>query len=149
MAADKPLNRRKALHMKQTYKINFTANTVTVTKTFLRIAQTDITSPEFKTLTQLREMGLTIVEKPAPRRKNVHRATYKQMLAYISCVTDAARYLAEFETVRLASLEKPNPYQYVRDWYDRTFPNRNDIPEMDENGKIINFTAPTDDTSAA
>ena len=99
--------------MKKNYKIDFAANTVTVTKTFLHTADTDINSPEFKTLTQLREMGLTIVEKAAPRRKNVHHATYKQMLAYISCVTDAARYLAEFEVVRLASLEKPNPYQYV------------------------------------
>ena len=131
--------------MKKNYKINFAANTVTVTKSFLRTAETDITSPEFKTLTQLREMGLTIVEKAAPRRKSTHRATYKQMLTYISCVTDAARYLAEFEVVRLASLEKPNPYQYVRDWYDRTFPNRNDIPEMDENGNIINFAAPIDE----
>jgi len=116
-----------------------------VTKSFLRTAETDITSPEFKTLTQLREMGLTIVEKAAPRRKSTHRATYAQMKLYISCVTDAARYLAEFEVVRLASLEKPNPYQYVRDWYDRTFPNRNDIPEMDENGNIINFAAPIDE----
>lgn len=127
------------------YKIDFAANTVTVTKTFLRTAQTDITSPEFKTLTQLRKMGLTIVEKPTPRRKSAHRATYAQMKLYISCVTDATRYLAEFETVRLASLEKPNPYQYVCEWYDRTFPNRHDIPEMDENGRIINFATPIDE----
>lgn len=126
------------------FKIDFAANTVTVTKSFLRTAETDISSTEFDTLMKFREMGLTIIEKPAPRRKSNHRATYKQMLAYISCVTDAARYLAEFETVRLASLEKPNPYQYVRDWYDRTFPNRNDIPEMDENGRIINFAAAVD-----
>ena len=131
--------------MKKNYKIDFAANTVTVTKTFLRTAQTDINSPEFKSLTQLREMGLTIVEKAAPRRKSAHRATYAQMKLYISCVTDAARYLAEFEVVRLASLEKPNPYQYVRDWYDHTFPNRNDIPELDENGNIINFAAPIDE----
>ena len=133
--------------MKKNYKIDFAANTVTVTKTFLRTAETDINSPEFKTLTQLREMGLTIVEKAAPRRKNAHHATYAQMKLYISCVTDAARYLAEFEVVRLASLEKPNPYQYVREWYDRTFPNRNDVPELDDNGKIINFAAPIDEAA--
>ena len=128
----------------KTFKIDFAANTVTVAKTFLRTAQTDINSKEFETMMQFREMGLTIIEKAVPRRRNSHKATYKQMLAYISCVTDAARYLAEFETVRLASLEKPNPYQYVRDWYNRTFPNRNDIPEMDENGRIINFAAAVD-----
>ena len=135
--------------MEKNYKINFAANTVTVTKTFLRTAQTDISSIEFKTLAQLREMGLTVIERPAPRRRNSHRASYKQMLTYISCVTDAARYLAEFETVRLASLEKPNPYQYVCEWYDRTFPNRNDLPEFDDEGKIINFAAPINEEETA
>lgn len=131
------------------YKIDFAANTVTVTKTFLRTAQTDINSAEFKTLTQLREMGLTIVEKPAPRRKSTHMATYKQMKVYISCLADATRYLAEFETVRLASLEKSNPYQHVCEWYEKTFPNHNDLPEFDDNGKIINFAAPIDEEDEA
>ena len=135
--------------MEKNYKINFAANTVTVTKTFLRAAQSDISSIEFKTLAQLREMGLTVIERPTPRRKKTHHATYKQMLTYISCVTDAARYLAEFEVVRLASLEKPNPYQYVCEWYDRTFPNHNDLPEFDDEGKIINFVAPIDEEETA
>ena len=130
------------------YKINFAANTVTVTKTFIKTAETDITSAEFKALMQFREMGLTVAIKTAPRRKNTHRATYKQMLSYISCVTDASRYLAEFEVVRAASLEKPSPYQYVCDWFERTFPNHNDVPEMDENGRIINFAAPIDEECA-
>ena len=131
------------------YKIDFAANTVTVTKTFLRTAQTDINSAEFKTLTQLREMGLTIIEKSAPRRKSTHRATYAQMKVYISCLADANRYLAEFETVRLASLEKPNPYQHVCEWYEKTFPNHNDLPEFDDDGKIINFAAPIDEEDEA
>ena len=54
------------------------------------------------------------------------------MLAYISCVTDAARYLAEFETVRLASLEKPNPYQYVRDWFLKKYPDVRPAAEAQE-----------------
>lgn len=121
------------------YKIDFASNTVTVTKAFLTAAETNINSSEFETYQQFKQMGLTIILKSVKHKNAAHRATYKQMLAYIACVTDAARYLTEFDTVRQASRKEANPYQFVCEWYDRTFPNRHAIPEMDESGKIINF----------
>ena len=126
--------------MTKAYKIDFTTNTVIVSKAFMNAAETNINSTEFQTYQQFKQMGLTIVPKTVKRTKNTtaHRATYKQMLAYIACVVDASRYLTEFETVRQASRKEANPYQFVCEWFDRTFPNRHDIPELDEEGKIIN-----------
>lgn len=105
------------------YKIDFKTNTITVTKAFMKKAE-QLNAPEFKTMMELRALGMEIVEKAAPKRKNtVHRATYKQMKTFISCITDADRYMAEFEVVRLASLKDANPYETVRNWFETTFPN--------------------------
>ena len=125
--------------MTKSYKIDFANNTVTVTKAFLTAAETNINSTEFQNYQQFKQMGLTVITKSVKRKNAPHRATYRQMIAYITCLPDAARYLTEFDTVRQASLKEANPYQYVCEWYDRTFPNRHAIPEMDECGKIINF----------
>lgn len=125
--------------MTKAYKIDFITNTVTVTKAFLTAAETNINSTEFQTYQQFKQMGLTIVPKTIKRTNKTHHATYKQMRAYISCVTDGARYLEELETVRQASCKEANPYQFVCEWFDRTFPNRHAIPELDETGKIVNF----------
>ena len=126
------------------YHIDFTTNTITVTKAFKKKAD-QLGTPEFKIMMELRALGMEIVEKAAPKRKNtVHRATYKQMKTYISCITDADRYLAEFEVVRLASLKDANPYETVRTWFESTFPNHAGKKEMDEEGKIINFADVTE-----
>ena len=128
----------------KTYHIDFAANTITVTKAFMKKAD-QLGTPEFKTMMELRALGMEIVKQAAPKSKNtVHRATYKQMRTYISCIADADRYLAEFEVVRLASLKDANPYLTVRNWFETTFPNHAGKKEMDEDGKIINFADITD-----
>ena len=125
--------------MKNNYKIDFAANNVTVTKAFMQKATTNMASDEFTQMKQFREMGLQVIVKKT-KRKAPHYATYKQIIAAISRVVDSERYLAEFESVRIASLQEPNPYQYVMRWYEETFPNHRAVPQMDENQKIINYT---------
>lgn len=130
------------------YHIDFATNTIIVTKAFMKRAD-QLGTAEFKTMMELRTLGMEIVEKAAPKKNNVHRATYKQMKAYIACVADGARYLKEFEIVRRASLKDASPYETVRNWFETTFPNHKALPELDENGKIINFADTTEETDEA
>ena len=124
--------------MTKNYKINFSAKTVTVSKAFMTKATTDMESVEFKQMQQFISMGFEVLENKISR-KNKHCPTYKQITAYISRVIDSDNYLKEFESVRIASLKEANPYQYVMNWFEETFPNHKAIPVMDENNKIINF----------
>ena len=128
------------------YEINFTTNTITVSRRFSRKA-CKLDSAEFKIMMQLRELNMEIVEQVERPRRSVHRATYNQMRAYLSCLEEAERWLKEFEVVRMASKEKANPYQHVCEWYEKNFPNHRGLPELDENGKIINYADVSEDTS--
>jgi len=130
------------------YEIKFATNTIVVSKKFSRNAS-KIGTDEFKTMMQLRELNMEIVEQVEAKRKPVHRATYKQMRAYLSCLEEAERWLKEFEVVRMASKEKANPYQHVCGWYEKNFPNHDDYPELDENGKIINYADVSEGSLAA
>ena len=76
---------------KKSYRIDFAANTVTVTKKFLEEAESNITSTAFRDMKALRAMGLTIVVKEAKRAKSKH-ISYEQMVHYISCVANSEFY---------------------------------------------------------
>ncbi len=130
------------------YEIRFATNTIIVSRKFSRNA-CKLDSPEFKIMMQLKELNMEIVEQTEAKRKPVHRATYKQMRAYLSCLEEADRWLKEFEVVRVASKEKANPYQHVCEWYEKNFPNHRGLPELDENGKIINYADVSEDDGFA
>ena len=120
------------------YSIDFLTNTITVSKKFLADAShTDTLA--YKKMLELRNLGMTLVVEQQKRAKN--RLSYNRMEAYISCLADAERYLNEFEAVREASIGNPNPYSYVYRWFTKTFPERNEIPEFDENYHIVNNPA--------
>lgn len=123
----------------KTYNIDWTTKTITVSKAFLTKAGV-MGTKEFDLMMKLNELDMEIVITSG-NRKSIHRPTYKSILAYISRCVDGERYLAEFETVRAASLKEANPYLFVMDWYNRTFSNHSGIPEMDEENRIINFAA--------
>lgn len=73
---------------KKNYRIDFAANTVTVTKKFLEEAESNITSAAFKDMKALRAMGLTVVVKETKHTKSKH-ISYEQMVHYISCVENS------------------------------------------------------------
>lgn len=125
--------------MKKGYSIDFAANTVTITKAFAQKAN-ELGSTEFETLMKLRDMGLRIVNAPAktkPRRKNV--ITYDMMIHHMNNMAEAETYLEEFDAVRDESRNHPNCYQYVRNWFDKRFPNYAAVPQFDKNLKIVNI----------
>ena len=119
------------------YKIDFLTNTITITKKFAEAAS-QMGNDEFTIMLELRKMGMRIQTKTVERSKGqCSHLTYIKMQNYIACVANSDCYLADFETIRKASMGQSNPYQYVRSWFEQTFPNHAALPELDENRKIV------------
>lgn len=121
------------------YKMDFTTNTLTITKDFERKAM-NVNSVEYQTLKQLRKdfPTLRVVKKSAPKRKSsLARPTYDKMVKFLSCQTNSTILLKEFAEVREYSKAQENPYLYVREWFFKNFPNYQCLPKFDENGKVI------------
>ena len=119
------------------YKIDFISNTIIVTKKFVEAASR-MDTEEYKTMLELRKMGMRIQTKAAaPRKATRARLSYTKMLNYIACVANSESYLADFQVIQTASKGQSNPYQYVRTWFDLTFPNYAALPELDENRRIV------------
>ena len=125
--------------MNKPYSINFTTNTVTVTKKFLEAAQM-IGTPEFNTMMQIREMGMTIITKAPAKKKNT-KLTYDKMQKYIALLDEAEKYQTEFDVVLNESKAYDASYAYVLKWFKKTFPNYGKLPERNTELKIINTPA--------
>ena len=125
---------------KKNYRIDFAANTVTVTKKCLEEAESNITSTAFRDMKALRAMGLTIVVKEAKRAKSKH-VSYDQMLHYISCVENSEFYMARFAAVKNEAASKNEQYSRVLKWFKETFPHFYDMPEFTSDNKIRVTTA--------
>ena len=132
--------------MNKPYAIDFTTNTVTVTKKFLEAAQM-IGTPEFNTMMQIREMGMTIITKAPAKKKNT-KLTYDKMQKYISLLDEAEKYQTEFDVVLNESKAYDASYAYVLKWFKKTFPNYGKQPERDANLKIVNTPANYDEEAA-
>jgi len=120
------------------YFIDYTTNTITISRKFYEQAG-DLTNTEATALMQqLRALGMKIVVQPKREQKSSgSRMTYKKMHQYILCVADSDKYLAEFEAMKKAALSQGNAHAYVWNWFKRTFPNYSNVPEFDENLKIV------------
>ena len=132
--------------MNKPYAIDFTTNTVTVTKKFLEAAQM-IGTPEFNTMMQIREMGMTIITKAPAKKKNT-KLTYDKMQKYIALLDEAEKYQTEFDVVLNESKAYDASYAYVLKWFKKTFPNYGKQPERDANLKIVNTPANYDEEAA-
>ncbi len=135
---------------KKNYRIDFAANTVTVTKKFLEEAESNITSTAFRDMKALRAMGLTIVVKEAKRAKSKH-ISYEQMVHYISCVENSEFYMARFAAAKNEAASKNEQYSRVLKWFKETFPHFYDMPEFTSDNKIRVTTAdyPAEEERAA
>ena len=131
--------------MNKPYAIDFTTNTVTVTKKFLEAASM-IGTTEFNTMVQLRQMNLTIVTKAPAKKKS--KLTYDKMQKYISLLDEAEKYQTEFDVVLNESKAYDASYAYVLKWFKKTFPNYGKQPERDANLKIVNTPANYDEEAA-
>lgn len=126
--------------MKNGYKIDFANGTISVTKAFMKEAET-YDSNAYKTLMTLRtELPDMRIMAPKPNRKGKKRdnLTYANMITFINCQNNAEILLKEFVKVRdLASGQGGNAYQNVKRWFLQTFPNYKDIPSFDGAGNLI------------
>ena len=132
--------------MKNSYRINFAANTLTVSKAFEEAAH-DPFSDEYKILQKIRSdfPGLVISRKtrrPSKKARPNKNMSYDNMLKYMSVYENADALLAQFELVRRQSQKAASPYSYVLAWFNKQFPNHKDILEKsEEKAKIISMPA--------
>ena len=104
-------------------KIDYTTNTIIVTKKFLEEAS-QFGSAAQKQMEDLRGLNMPIKVK-AQKRKMETRWKFDRMLNYIANVENSEEYLADFATVRAAQ-----GYMKSWEWFKATFPNYNKVPEM-------------------
>ena len=121
------------------YNIDFATNTITITQTFAKEAS-QIGTDAFKTMLELRQLGMPINIKAPAKKKNPH-LTYAKMEGYIALLEDADKYQKEFDAVYAESLTMKAPYAYVSNWFKKTFPNYGKLPERNAQMKIINTPA--------
>ena len=135
----------KSTTTKPGYSIDFVSTTVTITRKF-RDAASQLNTPEFNIMNQLREMNLTILVK-APNKKKSTALTYAKMQKFISCLDEADKYQTMFDAVRKESKGMPAPYKYVVSWFYNTFPKYGQMPEHDADMRIVNTPAEYQDVA--
>ena len=135
----------KSTTTKPGYSIDFVSNTVTITRKF-RDAASQLNTPEFNIMKQLREMNLTILVK-TPNKKKSTALTYAKMQKFISCLDEADKYQTMFDAVRKESKGMPAPYKYVVSWFYNTFPKYGQLPEHDADMRIVNTPAEYQDVA--
>lgn len=132
--------------MKNTYKIDFVNNTLTMSKAF-EDALNNPNSQEYKLFLQLRAdfPGMTIIRKTrrAPKKaRPTKNLTYKHMEQYMSVFQNADELLAQFKVVRECSKQQSSPYKFVRDWFEDQFPKYKELPDFGNNApKVIDLAA--------
>lgn len=125
--------------MKTNYKIDFAANTITLTKAFEEAAA-NMESAEYRMLLQLRAdiPNIQIVRKTrrAPKTANPNRnLTYANMERYMSVFKNAAELEEQFKIVKTMSKGQPNAYNYVKGWFVKQFPDYKALPDF-TSGKL-------------
>ena len=138
------------------YKINHNTNTVTVTKRFMEAARQF--GEEYDLFQQFQAMGLKVVvenrkaKRPSasPLRKlnrdaekKVPLIKFEKMARYIALLDDADEMMDEFDEVRRLAQSQSSPRRFVNEWFHRTFPRYEDLPEFDENGCVVHNPNPS------
>lgn len=120
------------------YRIDFAKKNIIITSAFKELAQ-NIDSDEYDILTRLMtDFPDFRISMPAVKpRKNHGKISYDKMVKYISCQPDSIVLLKRFSEVRELSKGTPSPYNFVKNWFEKTFPAYEELPEFDEKGNLI------------
>lgn len=123
------------------YAVDFRANEVTITKKFEEKAS-QWGSAENNLMKEFQAYGLRIVletrkSRTAKKTDKPALLTYAMMEAYIRMLDVADEMLSEFEVVRETAKSRRNRQQYVNDWFRKTFPRYDAIPELDDDNRIV------------
>ena len=115
------------------YEINFAANTIIVTKRFLQAAS-QMDTPEYVTMTQLRAHNMPIVVREIHRTAKEKRWSCERMETFIGNVVDSERYMKEYQTTM-------ETYGYMKTWawFKNTFANYK-TAKLNENYQYITMT---------
>ena len=139
------------------YEINHNTNTVVVTKRFMEAAS-QIDTKEYDLFQRFQDMGYRVVvevrktKKPSasPLRKLNHDAEnriplikFEKMARYIALLDDAEEMMDEFDEVRRVAQSQKSPRRYVNEWFRRTFPRYEDMPEFDDGGCVVHNPNPS------
>ena len=120
------------------YSYDAIANVLTVTADFAKKAS-KLNSPEYRIVKQFRDEcpGITVQRKTSNASHSHAGIKYSDMERYLSHCRTADRYLFVFGKVRELSKGQPNPYKYVRTWFDNLFPHYSEQPVIDGEGFIV------------
>ena len=123
--------------MTKAYEINWSTNTITMTKKFAAEAN-QYGTEAYNMLMDVRSKGFKIVVRESkPRKACPTRITFKQMETILSCMDYADERLEQLHAVMDAGKGQKNQYEYVRRWFLRNYPNFHDIPALDTNCHIV------------
>ena len=120
------------------YSYDITTNTLTVTADFAKKAS-QLNTPEYRIVKQYRAEfpGIAIQRKTNSASHSSKGIKYADMERYMRNCRSAERYLFVFGKVRELSKGQPNPYKYVRTWFDNLFPHYSEQPVIDGEGFIV------------
>ena len=139
------------------YEINHNANSVTVTKRFMEAAS-QIDTKEYDLFQRFQDMGYRVVvegrkaKKPSasPLRKLNRDAEnktplikFEKMARYIALLDDAEEMMDQFDDVRRLAQTQKSPRRFVNDWFRKTFPRYEDLPEYDDEGRVVHNPNPS------
>ena len=123
--------------MTKNYEINWSTNTITLTKKFAEEAN-QYGTEAYNLLMDVRAKGFHIeVRKAAPRKSCPTRITFKKMEIILSCMDYADERLAQLHAVMDAGKGQKNQYEYVRRWFLKNYPNFAEIPTLNESCCIV------------
>ena len=138
------------------YKINFAANTITITADFETKAN-DPNTEQYRLLKQIQgdypAMKISRKTHRSPKACNPSKGlTYANMERYINVYENAAELLERFEEVKKLSVVQANSYMYVKSWFISQFPNYKALPDFTSLkliAKVIPATSRTAEDKAA
>ena len=129
------------------YAVNHLANKVVVTRKFFEASM--VWGSEEDTLMEtFKQRGFSIEIEQRKKRTEKSYAeklklgktpmlTYAEMRSYIVKLDDAEEMGKEFDLIREAAKERKNRISYVNQWFRSEFPNYDNVPEFDENLRIV------------
>lgn len=146
------------------YEINHNTNTVVVTKK-LHDAASQMGSDEYRLFEQFKKLGLSIeieariAAKPRKAKKSnsplrslkgnnavkTPLIKYEKMALFISLLDDADIMMDEFDDVRRLALTQEHPRKYVNEWFRRTFPRFEELPEFNDEGCAVHNPNPIEE----
>ena len=120
------------------YSYDPITNALTMTAAFAKKAS-QLNTPEYRIVKQYRAEfpGIAIQRKTNSASHSSKGIKYADMERYMKMCRTADRYLFVFGKVRELSKGQPNPYKYVRTWFDNLFPHYSEQPVIDGEGFIV------------